>query len=62
MAQWVKNLLAMQETLVRSLGWEDLLDEGMAAHFGILGWRIPRAKEGSGLQSMESQNQTRLSD
>ena len=35
MAQWVKNLLAMQETLVRSLGWEDL-DEGMAAHFGIL--------------------------
>ena len=36
MAQWVKNLLAIQETLVQPLGWEDLLDEGMAAHFGIL--------------------------
>ena len=39
--QAVKNLPAMQETWVRSLGWEDPLEEGMATHFGILAWRIP---------------------
>ena len=37
----VKNLPAMQETWVRSLGWEDPLEEGMATHSSILGWRIP---------------------
>ena len=37
----VKNLLAMQETSVRSLGWEDTLVEGMATHSSILAWRIP---------------------
>ena len=38
----VKNLLAkMQETQVRSLGWEDLLEEGKATHSSILAWRIP---------------------
>ena len=37
----VKNLPAMLETLVRSLGWEDLLEEGMATHSSILAWRIP---------------------
>ena len=38
---WVaKNLPAMQETQVRSLGWEDLLEEGMAIHSSILAWRI----------------------
>ena len=36
-----KNLPARQETLVRSLGWEDLLEEGMATHSSILAWRIP---------------------
>ena len=41
MAQTVKNLLAMQETWVRSLGWDDSLEEGMAAHSSILAWRIP---------------------
>ena len=41
MAQMVKNPLAMQETWVRSLGWEDPLEEGMAAHSNILAWRIP---------------------
>ena len=41
MAQLVKNLPAMQETCVRSLGWEDPLEEGMATHFSILAWRIP---------------------
>ena len=40
-AQMVKNLPAMQETWVRSLGREDPLENGMATHFGILAWRIP---------------------
>ena len=40
-AQTVKNLPAMQETQVRSLGWEDPLEKGMATHSGILAWRIP---------------------
>ena len=40
-AQTVKNLPAMWETWVRSLGWEDPLDEGMATHSRILTWRIP---------------------
>ena len=41
MAQLVENLPAMQETWVRSWGWEDPLEEGMATHFRILAWRIP---------------------
>ena len=41
MAQTIKNSLAMQETQVRSLGWEDLLEEGTATHSSILAWRIP---------------------
>ena len=41
MAQIVKNLPAIRETWIRSLGWEDPLDEGMATHSSILGWRIP---------------------
>ena len=36
---------------VRSLGWEDLLEEGMATHSSILAWRIPWAEEPGGLQS-----------
>ena len=40
-AQLVKNLPAMQETWVRSLGWEDPLEKGMATHSSILAWRIP---------------------
>ena len=40
-AQMVKNLPAMKETQVRSLGWEDPLEKGMATHSGILAWRIP---------------------
>ena len=43
-AQMVKNLSAMQETLVRSLGFEDSLEEGMATHSSILAWRIPLDK------------------
>ena len=41
LAQTVKNLPAMRETWVRSLGWEDPLEEGMATHSSILAWRIP---------------------
>ena len=51
----VKNLPAMQETLVWSLGWEDSLEEGMATHSSILAWRIPWTEEPGGLQSMELQ-------
>ena len=40
-AQLVKNLPAMWETWVQSLGWEDPLEEGMATHLSILAWRIP---------------------
>ena len=47
----VKNLPAMQETQVPSLGREDPL-EGMATHSSILAWRIPRTEEPGGLQSM----------
>ena len=39
--QMIKNLPAMQETWVRSLGWEDPLEEGMATYSSILAWRIP---------------------
>ena len=47
-AQLVKNLPVMQETLVQSLGWEDPL-EGMPAHSSILAWRIPWTEEPGGL-------------
>ena len=40
-AQTVKNLPAMREIWVQSLGWEDLLDKGMSTHSSILAWRIP---------------------
>ena len=48
----VKNLPAMQETQVLSLGWEDPLEKGMAAYCSILAWRIPRTEERGGLRSM----------
>ena len=41
MAQLVKNLPAMRETWVQSLGWEDPLEKGKATHSNILSWRIP---------------------
>ena len=62
MAQKVKNLPAMQETWVRFLGLEDPLKKGMATHFSILAWRIPRAEEPGRLQSMGSQSRTQLSN
>ena len=57
-AQTAKNLPAMQETRVRSLGWEDPLEKGMATHSGILAWRIPWTEELGELQSMGSQRGT----
>ena len=51
----IKNMPAMQETWVQSLGQEDLLEEGMATHSSILPWRIPWTEESGGLQSMGSQ-------
>ena len=47
--QTVKNLPAMQETQVRSLGGEDPLEKEMATHFSILAWRIPWTEEPGGL-------------
>ena len=54
-AQMVKNLPAMKETQVRSLGQEDPLEKEMATHSSILAWRIPQMEELGGLQSMGSQ-------
>ena len=51
----VKNLPAMQETLVWSLRQKDPLEKGMAAHSSILAWRIPWTEESDGLRSMGSQ-------
>ena len=51
----VKNLPAIQEMQVWSLGQEDLLEEEMGTHSSTLAWRIPWTKEPGGLQSMESQ-------
>ena len=60
MAQTVKNLPAMWETWVRSLGREDPLDKGMATHSSILAWRIPWTEEPGGLQSMGPQESDTL--
>ena len=54
-AQLVKNLPAMWETWVRSLGPEDSLEKEMATHSSVLAWRIPWTEETGGLQSMGSQ-------
>ena len=55
MPQMVKNLPAMQETQVRSPGWEDLLEKEMVMHSSILAWRISWTEEPGGLQSKGSQ-------
>ena len=51
----IKNMPAMQETWVQSLGGKDPLEEGLATHSSILSWRIPWTEEPSMLQSMGSQ-------
>ena len=58
MAQTVKNLLAMQETQVRSLGQKDPLEKGMTTHSSILAWRISWTEDIGGLQSLVLQSQT----
>ena len=54
-AQTVKNLPAMQETQVQSLGWEDPLEKEVATYSSILEWRILWTEEPGGLQSLGSQ-------
>ena len=54
-AQKVKNLPAMGETQVQSLGWEDPLEKQMATHVSILAGESPWTEKAGGLQSMESQ-------
>ena len=60
MAQMVKNLPAIQEMRVQSLGQEDPVEKEMATHFSILAWRIPQTEEPGGLWSIESQSLTQL--
>ena len=54
----VKNLPAMQETWVRSLGWEDPLEEEMATHSSILAWRIPWTEESGSPRGHKESNMT----
>ena len=54
-AQTVKNLLAMQETRLQSLAWEDNLEKEITTHSGTLAWKIPWMEKPGKLQSMGSQ-------
>ena len=58
----LKNLPAIQEIQIRSLGREDPLEKEMATHSSILAWKIPWTEEPGGLQSMGCKSRTRLSD
>ena len=63
MAQMIKNLPAVPETQVQSLGWEDPLEKGAATHSSILAWEVPWTEEPGGILSMGLQKSlTRLSD
>ena len=53
LAQLVRNLPAVRETWVLSLGWEDPLEKGMATHSSILAWRIPWTIQSMGSQRVE---------
>ena len=55
-AYMLKNLLALHNTWVRSFGWEDPLEKGMATHYNILAWGIPWTEEPGGLQPMCSRS------
>jgi len=61
-AQMVKNSLAMWETWVPSLGWEDPLEEGIATYSSILAWRIPHGQRSLVSYSGVAKSWTRLSD
>ena len=56
----MKNLPAMQEIRLRSLGQKDPLEKKMSAHSSVLAWRIPWTEEPGGLESVRLQSQTRL--
>ena len=58
MAQMVKNLSSMWETGVRSLGWEDPLEKGMATNSSVVAYKIPQTEETGKLQTMVLQSQT----
>ena len=62
-ARFLKNLPAVQETLILTRGWEDPLEEGMATHSSILVWRIPMGR-GAWRATVHgvAKSQTRLSD
>ena len=62
MSQTVKNLPAMQETQVQSLGWEDPPDKEMATHSSILAQEIPCVEKPHGYSPRVTKSQTRLSD
>ena len=59
-AQLVKNLPAMWETWVRSLGWEDPLEKGKATHFSLLAWRIPWTIHSMGHEQLDMTEQLSL--
>ena len=59
-AQLVKNPPAMQETWVRSLGWEDPLEKGKATHSSMVAWRIPWAVQSMGSQRIRHDEQLSL--
>ena len=62
MAQWVKNLPAIQETRVRSLDWEDPLEQGMATHSSNLSWEISWTEEpGHGVEKIWTRKQLSMS-
>ena len=58
----MKNLPAMQETRVQSLGWEDPLEKEMATHSSSLAWRIPGTEEPGGLPSMGSHKESDMTE
>ena len=58
MAQMVKNLSSMWETGVRSLGWEDPLEKGMATNSSVVAYKIPQTEQTGKLQTMVLQSQT----
>ena len=62
MAQAVKNLPAMQDTWVQSLGWEDPLEKEMATHSSILAWEIPWTEEPGGLRTVHGVAQLEMTE
>ena len=63
MAKMIKNLPAIRETWIRSLGWEDPLEKGTVTYSSILAWRIPGTIQSTGLQRVgHKKSRTRLND